>query len=539
MQPQSHSSLGGDGSAVRAAEAALASLEAASLPRRIRARDHTVWRPDPVEISDRLGWLGVVDWMRGRLPEIHEHSHGLKDEGVRDVVLLGMGGSSLAPEVFRQTFGSAPGGPRLHVLDTTSPRRIRTVTEQLDPKRCHVLVSSKSGSTIEVQALLAHFRDFAGGVGDRFTAVTDPGTALDRSAQADGYRAVFRNDPEIGGRFSALSFFGMVPLSLLGVDPGQFLEPAERMAARCLADGPASENPGCVLGAVIGGAARAGRDKLTLLTSPALASFGLWVEQLVAESTGKDGVGIVPVVDEPLAPPSQLGEDRLFVVIRCGVDDNAALDSTVEALRGAGVPVYGIDVPDPYGLGAEMYRWMYATAVAGCLLGVQPFDQPDVQSTKIATGRLLEQLEAGGRLAVPEAGDDAVELLSDTQPGDYVALMIYGDPDAEVLDAARDLRKRLQLSRGLATTLGVGPRFLHSTGQLHKGGPETGVFLQLLLDEAPLPIPGRSFGFAELLAAQAAGDLVALREAGRRVARVTGPDPAAALRTLMGRIEPR
>jgi glucose-6-phosphate isomerase/transaldolase/glucose-6-phosphate isomerase len=539
MRPESHASLGGDGSAVRAAEAALASIEAAALPRRIRARDHTVWRPDPAEISDRLGWLGVADWMQPRLPEILDFSRGLADEGIRDVALLGMGGSSLAPEVFRQTFGTAPGHARLHVLDTTSPRRVRAVTEAMGRERFHVLVASKSGSTIEVQALLAHFREVTGGDGKRFSAITDPGTALERTALAGGYRTCFRNDPAIGGRFSALSFFGLVPAAVLGVDPGQLLEPARRMAEACLAEGEAAENPGCVLGAVLGGAARVGRDKLTLVASPSLASFGLWIEQLVAESTGKDGVGIVPVVDEPLVPPSNLGEDRLFVAIRCAADDNGPLDRLVGGLREADVPVYRIDVADPYALGAEMYRWMYATAVAGHLLGVQPFDQPDVQSTKAATARLLEALEKSGRRPAPAGGDDPAELLAAAQPGDYVALMIYGDPDADVLDAARELRKRLQSSRGLATTLGVGPRFLHSTGQLHKGGPDSGVFLQLLLDEEALPIPGRAFGFGDLLAAQAGGDLSALLEAGRRVGRITGRDPVSSLRALAGRPAPR
>jgi glucose-6-phosphate isomerase/transaldolase/glucose-6-phosphate isomerase len=452
---------------------------------------------------------------------------------VEDVLLLGMGGSSLAPEVFRRTLGSAPGRPRLHVLDTTSPRRIRRVTEAIDARRFHALVASKSGSTIEVRTLFAHYRAVAAGVGEpgaRFTAITDPGTGLEELARAEGFRACFTNDPDIGGRYSALSCFGLVPAAVLGADVDGLLDRAAGMAAACLDDGPAASNPGCVLGAALGAAAGAGRDKLTLLLSPEIESLGLWVEQLVAESTGKDGRGIVPVVGEPWVGAGALGNDRLFVASRVAGGRNEGLDARVAELQAAGCPVLTIDLDGPLDLGAAMFRWEHATAVAGHVLGIQPFDQPDVQSTKAATMRILDALRRGESLP-DEAGGDGGRLLRAARPGDYVALMVYGDPSSELLDALDELRAAVGRSLRLATTLGIGPRFLHSTGQLHKGGAANGVFLQILLDEEDVPVPGEHFGFRELLGAQAGGDLDALRAAGRRVARLDG-DPVRAVREL-------
>jgi glucose-6-phosphate isomerase/transaldolase/glucose-6-phosphate isomerase len=302
------------------------------------------------------------------------------------------------------------------------------------------------------------------------------------------------------------------------------------MAARCLADGPAAENPGVLLGAALGSAARRGRDKLTLLVSPELDSFGLWVEQLVAESTGKDGTGIVPVADEPSAVVID-GEDRIVVAVRLAGGDNAALDARAAAAEEAGVPVVRLDVPDGLALGAEMYRWEHATAVAGHLLGVHPFDQPDVQSSKTSTEALLGTLERDGRVPEEPAGD-AHALLADVAQGDYVALLVFGDPDEALHAALAELRSAISAATGAATTLGIGPRFLHSTGQLHKGGPPCGVFVQMLLAEPDVPIPGWKFGFADLLAAQAGGDLAALRGAGRRAVRLAGSDPEAAVRAL-------
>jgi glucose-6-phosphate isomerase/transaldolase/glucose-6-phosphate isomerase len=514
-------SLRDDGSVARGTEKTLSVLQSADIVARIFRRDHTVWLDDPREIADRLGWLDVADGMRAELPAIREFAAALPAEGVEDVVLLGMGGSSLAPEVFRRTFGRAPGCPRLHVLDTTSPSWIRRVTASIRPDRFHALVASKSGSTIEVQALLAHFEAFAAGApgGSRFTAITDPGTGLEAQAREKRFRRVFLAPPTVGGRYSALSFFGLVPAAVLGVDVAALLERAIAMEAACAPAVPIAANPAARLGALLGSAAEAGRDKLGLLLSPGIESFGLWVEQLVAESTGKDGKGIVPIVDEPAFPAARCGGDRVFVATRLAGDDNATLDARCAELAAAGQPVLTIEVPDRAALGAEMFRWELATAIAGHLLGVHPFDQPDVQATKARTTEILDALSRGAPAVEPDAGD-AAALVARVREGDFVGIMVYGDPDAGIDEAVRELRLALATSRRVATTYGVGPRFLHSTGQLHKGGSPRCAFLQLVLPERTLPIPGLPFGFGELLAAQASADLLALRAAGRRAARV-------------------
>lgn len=517
---------------VTAVEAeALRELERGSVPRRIWSRDHTVWREDPTEIRDRLGWLDVGDEMQPRLGGIRGFARGLVDSGVRDVVLLGMGGSSLAPEVFHRTFGSAAGSPRLHVLDSTSPAWIRRVTAALTPGAFHVLVASKSGSTIEVRTLAAHFREVAlsGGIdppGKVFTAITDPGTGLDERAAAEGFHAVFRNPPDIGGRFSALSCFGLVPAAVLGMDLDELLDGAARMRNACGPDAPIARNPGAVLGAFLGATARGGRDKLGLLLSPSVSSFGLWIEQLLAESTGKDAVGILPVTDEPAVGPESMAGDRAFVAIAVEGDVHGALDARSVALEEAGHPVFRIEMPDPLAIGAEMFRWEFATAVAGHLLHIHPFDQPDVQSAKTQTQGILDSFARGERpVSVPtEDPEDALRGLRD---GGYVALQVYGDPDEDLLAALSRWRQTIQRRFRVPTTLGIGPRFLHSTGQLHKGGREGGVFLQLVLDEAPLPIPGEPLDFAQLIRAQADGDRAALRDRKRRVVRIDPGNHAA------------
>ncbi|MGH2569618.1 MAG: glucose-6-phosphate isomerase, partial [bacterium] len=477
-------SLRGDGFVARGTEETLSALQSADVVARIFRRDHTVWREDPREIVDRLGWLDVADGMRAEVPAIREFAAALRREGVEDVVLLGMGGSSLAPEVFRRTFGPAPGCPRLHVLDTTSPSWIRRVTALIRPDRFHALVASKSGSTIEVQALLAHFEAFADGVpgGSRFTAITDPGTGLETQALGKHFRHVFRNPADLGGRYSALSFFGLVPAAVLGVDLTALLDRAVEMEAACAPAIPVAANPAARLGALLGSAAMAGRDKLGLLLSPGIGSFGLWVEQLVAESTGKDGKGLVPIVDEPAFPAARGGGDRVFVATRLAGDDNAELDARADALAAAGQPVLTIEVPDRAALGAEMFRWELATAIAGHLLGVHPFDQPDVQATKARTTEILDALSRGVPAAEPDAGD-AAALVAGVREGEFVAVMVYGDPDPGIEAAVQDLRLALATSRRVATTYGVGPRFLHSTGQLHKGGSSRCAFLQVLLPE--------------------------------------------------------
>jgi glucose-6-phosphate isomerase/transaldolase/glucose-6-phosphate isomerase len=491
-----------------------------------------VWREDPREIADRLGWLTIAGSMRSEVPRIRAWRTGLAAEGVRDVVLLGMGGSSLAPEVFRRTFPAEAGGTRLHVLDSTSPAWIRRVTAAVDPRALHVLVASKSGTTIEIETLYAHFRELVretegDGWPRRFTAITDPGTVLAQRAGAERFHAAWLNPADIGGRFSALSFFGLVPGAVLGIDLEALLARAEAMGAACGPDVPAARNPGAVLGAFLAAGVRAGRDRMTLLASRSLAAFGLWVEQLLAESTGKDGTGIVPIVDEPDAGIT--GSHRMFVALEDPQDDSRLTDA-LERVRRRGDPLLVLPCTRAE-LGAEMFRWEFATAVAGHLLGIHPFDQPDVQSAKTRTGEILGRLEVGTPGSPPTAGDPLATLRA-VRPGDWVGLMVYGDPTAPLDDAVRALRIAVRELFDAATTLGLGPRFLHSTGQLHKGGADRGVFLQILLAEDPLPIPGRSWGFDQLIRAQADGDLEALRERGRRVARLEADDPAAAVRSL-------
>ncbi len=522
--------------------AALRRIDDERIVPRIRAKDHTVWRDDPRELTDRLGWLDVASRMRGEARGVQEWADGLRRDGVTDVVLLGMGGSSLAPEVFSRTFPRPPDRPRLHVLDSTSPAWITRVSVAVDPRRVHVLVASKSGTTIEVDTLAAHFRQLVErALGaewpSRFTAITDPGTPLDRAAGADGYRAVWRNPPDIGGRFSALSFFGLIPAAALGVDLDGLLSGAEAMADAC-ARATAADNPGAVLGALLAAGVRSGRDKLTLVAPRELASFGLWVEQLLAESTGKDGTGVVPVVDEPPDARVAAGPDRVFVAPGLEGTQDDAFARRVEDIRRAGGPLLALAMPGREALGAEMYRWEFATAIAGHLLDIHPFDQPDVQSAKSRTKEVLDAL-AEGRTPPASPTGDAAALLAGAAPPEWVAVMVYGDPSPELEAALAELRVAAG-ARGAATTLGLGPRFLHSTGQLHKGGPDTGRFVQIVLEEGPLPIPGRSFGFHDLIRAQADGDAAALRDRGRRVARVPGgADPAGAVRRLAAEVRAR
>ena len=475
-------------------EKRLSDMEKAEVSRRIWALDHTVWKPDPTELTNRLGWL--------RLPEkMHEHMDLLRDfaescGGFERIVLLGMGGSSLAPEVFSTTYGGKP----LTALDTTHPEAVAAVEKSGDLRSTLFIVASKSGGTVETLSHFAYFHDKVRD-GSQFIAITDPGTPLEALARTNGFRRVFLNPADIGGRYSALSYFGLVPAALIGADVHALLDSAEEMACACAECVPLADNPGLWLGAVMGEAAKAGRDKLTLLIPDEIAAFGAWLEQLIAESTGKEGTGILPVEGEPPGPPDVYGNDRLFVSL--GVE--TALEPS------AVIPFDGKDK-----LGAEFFRWEFATAVAGHVLGIHPFDQPNVQEAKDATRRLLEAD------ALPtEPYDDLGALLEEVRPGDYLAIQAYlpRTPDnTSRLQAARvKLRDRLRV----ATTLGFGPRFLHSTGQFHKGGPPTGVFIQVVDEPSlDLPIPGKPYTFRRLLDAQSAGDLQALRAHGRKVARV-------------------
>ncbi len=521
-----------------AVESALSELKRLDVVPRIWAGDHTVWKPEPAEISDRLGWLTVTKAMREQAPQLQSFARDVADAGFQQVVLLGMGGSSLGPEVLRQSFGSAAGYPQLVVLDSTFPAWVQAVTDSIDPARTLFLVSSKSGSTIEPNTLYAHFRglvDASVGIeqaGQHFIAVTDPGTVLAKLAVEAGFRRAFLNPQDIGGRYSVLSLFGLVPAALIGLDLDLLLDRADAMRERCRAT---EDNPGAWLGALMATSVQQGRDKLTLVTSPSIASFGLWVEQLLAESTGKEGTGVVPVAGEPLLGPQAYGADRLFVYLRLAGDDNAETDARLEKLQTAGHPVVRLDLNDRYDLGAEFFRWQFATAVASSVLGVHPFDQPNVQSAKDQTDSVLAQYHSSGALPVAEGSGDAQDLLQQAKPGDYLAIMVYGLESRELAQALQTLRRKVMERHQIATTLGYGPRFLHSTGQMHKGGANSGLFLQFTTPHSKdIEIPGHPMTFGVLNDAQSLGDWQALQASGRRVVRVQlGSDAVADLTKMI------
>lgn len=503
---------------------------------RLWSGDHRLWVPAPApEIADRLGWLTLPTTMAAQTPAITSFAQEAMREGLRQVVLLGMGGSSLAPEVFARTLPPRPGYPELSVLDSTHPGAVAAVEHALDPARTLFLVSSKSGTTIEPLSFFNFFWAPAahrGEPGRHFAAVTDPGSFLADLGAERGFRRVFLADPNVGGRFSALSHFGLVPAGLLGFDPGYLLGPAAAMAEASRR--PPRENPGFVLGAALGELAAAGRDKATFACSPALAAFPAWIEQLVAESTGKGGTGIVPVADEPLAGPNAYGEDRSFIYLALAGDADPRQSVALDTLQAAGHPVIRIGLEQPADLGAAMYLLETAVAMAGSVLGIHPFDQPDVQLAKELASRAMKGEEAGEPIEAVSIHDrqalaGALDgLLARSRAGDYFALQAFVQPTAAVAAALQAARLAVRERFRLATTLGFGPRFLHSTGQLHKGGPNTGLFLQLVDDaSADLPVPGTSYTFGRLLSAQADGDYRALSARGRRVLRVDlGPDPA-------------
>jgi len=515
------------GAAVKAALTELASGRAIG---RLWAHDPALWAAKPAqrrEIAERLGWLTLPQTMREVVPELEQFAQEVRGEGTEHVVLCGMGGSSLAAEVFRQTFGSAPGFPQLIVLDSTDPAAVRGVDDAIDPTRTLFVVASKSGSTIEVLAFLAHFWDTAQADGTRFCAITDAGTGLEALARERHFRRVFLNPHDVGGRYSALSLFGLVPATLIGIDVRRLLQAADRERQLCESDDPQA-NPGAWLGAYIGGAAGSGRDKLTILASPGIASLGLWLEQLLSESTGKDGTGIVTVVGEPVGAPDVYGDDRAFVVLRLDGDVNDAIDRQVAAFAGR-QPLVVSRLGDRYELGAEMYRWQVATALAAALLKVNAFDQPNVQETKDRTNRFLAEAAPDGTVVTVPLGltlriSDTEALrsfLRQARPGDYVALHAYLTPTYETERSLQSLRAFIRDSLHVATTLGYGPRFLHSTGQLHKGGPPRGVFVQLTYPPTrDLPVPGQTYSFGALTAAAALGDLQSLHARGLPVVRV-------------------
>ncbi len=552
-----------------AVKAALEDWRREGKVRRLWAGDASLWTK--TDEAQWLGWLNVVDAQLKAVGELEAFADEVKRAGFSDAVLLGMGGSSLGPEVLAQTFGAKPGFPRLQVLDSTDPAQIRHVEGSIDLKRTLFIVSSKSGSTLEPNILKQYFWDrAAAALGEaeaatRFIAITDPGSSLEKAALGDGFRRVFHGVPTIGGRYSVLSHFGMVPGAVIGLDLRPFLERTATMVRSCAASAPPVENPGVVLGTILGAAARLGRDKVTMIGSPGVVALGAWLEQLLAESTGKLGRGIIPLDGEPFGAPAVYGADRLFVYLRLGSDQDTEHEQAVAALEQAGQPVVRITVADKMQLGQEFFRWEMATAVAGSILGINPFDQPDVEAQKVKTRELTAAYEKSGALPpeMPFATADGIALYADPASaeflkqhttslasvlkahlgrvgaGDYVALLAYIERNQAHAQALQRLRRMIRDRTRAATCLGFGPRFLHSTGQAYKGGPNSGVVLQITAADAEdLPVPGQAYTFGVVKAAQARGDFDVLAERGRRLLRVHLPaDLDSGLRVLAAALE--
>jgi transaldolase/glucose-6-phosphate isomerase len=527
----------------------LALARSARVAERLRSEDATLWAPAGTpEVADRLGWLTIHERMLSGLGEVEAFAAEVAAGDIDDIVLLGMGGSSLAPEVLRRSFGHRDGHPQLHVLDSTDAATIRAVQGAVDVQRTLFLVSSKSGGTIEPLSLFAHFFSLVGR-GESFAAITDPGSGLEARARERRFRHVFAGDPNIGGRYSALSPFGIVPAALMGVDVRSLLQGAAGAWETALegtepgADGAhGGESAAVWLGVALSVLARAGRDKLTFLISPTLPGLGLWLEQLMAESTGKRHTGILPVADEPVGEPSEYGADRVFVHVPDEGAPAPGLDARASALAEAGHPLITIPTRGPIDLGRVFLLAEIAVAVSGWGLEINPFDQPNVQQAKDATKRVLAGYEQQRRLSPPADADAAAlgSLLRGAAPPGYVALMAYAEPSPEFDEAAAELRVAIRAATGATTTFGYGPRFLHSTGQFHKGGPPVGRFLQLLCDgPQDVEIPGAPYGFTTLKEAQAIGDLETLRELGLPAERVRlqSEDPVGALRALTASIK--
>jgi transaldolase/glucose-6-phosphate isomerase len=542
----------------------LAALAAEDVPERLWQADTTLWKDGDADhqkiVADSLGWLSVFEAVRDEIGGLRAFVDELRTEGYRSAVLLGMGGSSLAPEVMHAILGTRPGFLDLHVLDSTDPGAVAAVEAAVDLETTLFIVASKSGGTTETACFHAYFyermQELDGEhAGHHFVAITDEGTSLEQEALAQHFRAVFVNPGDIGGRYSALSFFGIVPAALMGADLERLLDGVRAMAVACGPDVAPGDSPGLRLGAAMGELVLRGRDKLTLVFEGPLAPLGAWVEQLVAESTGKEGTGVLPVDREPLGDPGVYGDDRVFVSVRLKGQADPAATVALARLRDAGHPLLEHELADEYDLGGEFLRWEIATAIAGHVLGIDAFDQPNVQESKDITKRLLEEYTEtgelpatapaadGGRLVYPVADEELPAALAaffaQAAAGDYVALQGYVTPGDAAWDGLQALRLRLRDGLRVATTLGYGPRFLHSTGQLHKGGPNTGLFLQLLgHDPEDLAIPGRTYSFGVLKRAQARGDLTALRAHDRRAVRVClGDDAAAGLALLTGLLD--
>jgi glucose-6-phosphate isomerase len=518
---------------------------------RLWKKDAALWTSSGEE--KWLGWLDIVDQELKSVSQFKALGAQVREDGFTHVLLLGMGGSSLAPEVFSVTFGQQPGAPKLLVLDSTDPVQIKRLRDQIDPARTLFCVSSKSGTTLEPNIYMQYFYDetkkvVGDGAGKHFIAVTDPGSKLEKVAGDLGFRRVYHGVPSIGGRYSALSDFGLVPHAAMGLDTERLLQNARQMVEACKKK-PVPENPGVHLGLILGAAAtRFGRDKITLICSRSLHDLGAWLEQLLAESTGKIGKGLIPVDREPLVDPSQYGNDRVFAHITYAKDDDAGQNQAVSSIEASGQPVIRIQIDDLYDIGQVFFQWEIATAVAGSIIGINAFDQPDVEASKVATRELTSAFEKTGSLPPeqPIVDQNGLKLFTDAanaealkkngetsvgdlirahldriKPGDYFGLLAYIPMFSEYEDKLQQVRKEVIEAERVATVLGFGPRFLHSTGQAYKGGPNTGVFIQITCDEAQdLPVPGQNYTFGIVKAAQARGDFQVLAERKRRALRV-------------------
>ena len=547
-----------------AVQAALEDWRGEGKVRRLWAGDASLWTD--TDEDHWLGWLTIVDEQLKAAGHLEGFAADVKRAGFSDVLLLGMGGSSLGAEVLAHSFASRPGFPRLQIVDSTDPAQIRRIESSIDLTRTLFIVSSKSGSTLEPNIFKQYFYERASAaLGDaeaakHFVAITDPGSSVEKKACAEGFRQVFHGKPTIGGRYSVLSDFGMAPAAAIGIETPGFLERAAEMVRSCAVSTPPVENPGVILGAILGVAARHGRDKLTIITSPGIASLGAWLEQLLAESTGKLGRGIVPVDAEPVGPPAVYGADRLFAYLRLSSDPDGEQEAAVAALEAAGQPAVRITLSEAMQLGQEFFRWEMATAVAGAILGINPFDQPDVEAQKVKTRELTAAYEKSGALPpeTPFFAADGIALFADSTnaaalksaatslsgvlkahlgragAGDYVAVLAYIDRNPADIEALQRMRRMIRDRLRTATCLGFGPRFLHSTGQVYKGGPNSGVILQITCeDEADFAVPGQAYSFGVVKAAQARGDFDVLAERGRRLLRVHLPaDLDAGLRIL-------
>jgi transaldolase / glucose-6-phosphate isomerase len=527
-----------------AVEETLRFLESREFLDRLWVKDATLWKGDAATVRNRLGWLTSPTIMRGHSEDIRSFADEVRRLQYSHVVLLGTGGSSSTGMVFNETFGSKMGFPDMLVLDSTDPAAVKQVADGVNLSRSLFVISSKSGTTNETMAAYAFFRGLVEAAssprpGMQFVAITDPGRPLDKLATETGFRRTFLNPASIGGRFSALSFFGLVPAALIGVDIKILLERANGMVETCGNEVGVRGNPAVQLGAVLAGLARAGRDKATLVFSEKIRSLGPWIEQLLAESLGKDGTGIVPVVDEPLGAPAVYGDDRVFVALVLEGDDSH--DAGLAKLADAGHPVLRLVLRDPMDVGAEFFRWELAAATAGAVLGVNPFDEPDVVRAKENTATLLTEWKRSRRLPEwpSDVEEDGIVLMTKSNkkpssvsrglaahlamaaPGDYLAIQAYLTPTPEAWRVLQEIRVALRDRLRIATTLGWGPRYLHSTGQMHKGGPTSGLFVQITGDDREdLPIPGVGYGFSTLKAAQALGDIQSLRDGARRVIRL-------------------